>query len=214
MTTAVDSRSLPRFVAAVVGAALLLAVGGCSLSRAAPEKHAFLIDVDVPAAAGRAHPGTLRVGAVTVAAPFRARNFVYRTSPLAYEADFYNEFLVAPAAMIGEAGARALDRAGIFAKVIPPGARPDGDFVLDGFVSALYGDVRDASKPAAEVAITFFLTRNDGASQAPFWSREYRRRVAIAGTMPEAYAQALSVALGAILAELAGDLAAAVAGGR
>ncbi len=41
---------------------------------------------------------------------------------------------------------RALDRAGVFARVVPPGAPPDGDYVLDGFVSALYGDVRESGE--------------------------------------------------------------------
>ena len=73
---------------------------------------------------------------------------------------------------------------------------------------------QNPASPVAEVAVTFFVTRNDGASQAPLWSRDYQRRVAIKGAMPEAYVQALSVALGGILAELASDLAAAVPGGR
>ena len=210
MMIAVDSRSLVRLVATVVATALLLGAAGCSLSRPAPVKHAFLIEPPMPARMSGAHAGTLRVGAINVAAPFRGKAFVYRTSPLGFEADFYSEFLVAPAAMIGEATARVLDRTGTFAKVIPPGALPDGDYVLDGFVSTLYGDVREPAKPAAELAITFFLTRNDGASQAPFWSREYQRRVAVEGTAPEAHARALSVALGEILAELAVDLGAAV----
>lgn len=209
MMIAFDSRSPVRFAAAVVATALLVVAAGCSLSRPAPVKHTFLIDPPLPAAMSRAHPGTLRVGAINVAAPFRGRAFVYRTSQLGFEADFYSEFLVAPAAMIGEATARVLDRTGLFAKVIPPGALPDGDYVLDGFVSTLYGDVREPAKPAAELAIAFFLTRNDGVSQAPFWSREYQRRIAVDGATPEAHARALSVALGEILAELAGDLAAA-----
>jgi cholesterol transport system auxiliary component len=207
MKTAVDSRSLLRIAAAAVATAILIAATGCSLSRPAPVKHTFLIDPPAPAAMSRAHPGILRVGAINVAAPFRAKAFVYRTSALGFEADFYSEFLVAPAAMIGEATARGLDRAGVFAKVIPPGALPDGDFVLDGFVSALYGDVRDPAQPAAELAITYFLTRNDGVSQAPFWSREYRRRTPATDATPEGHARALSAALGEILVELARDLA-------
>jgi hypothetical protein len=214
MMIAVDSRSLVRLAAVVVVTALLFAAAGCSLSRPAPVKHSFLVDPPAPAGVSRAHPATLRVGAINVAAPFRAKAFVYRTSPLGFEADFYSEFLVAPAAMIGEATARALDRAGIFAKVIPPGALPDGDYVLDGFVSALYGDIREPARPAAELAINFFLTRNDGVSQAPFWSREYQRRIAVEGTAPEGHARALSVALGEILAELARDLVVAVPSGR
>jgi hypothetical protein len=214
MMIAVDSRSLVRLAAAVFAAALLLAAAGCSLTRPAPVKQAFLLEPPLPVGAGRASPATLRVGAINVAAPFRAKAFVHRTSPLGFEADFYSEFLVAPAAMIGEATARALDHAGIFGRVIPPGALPDGDYVLDGFVSALYGDVREPGRPVARLAITFFLTRNDGVSQAPFWSREYERRAVAADATPEAHARALSIALGEILADLARDLAAALPQGR
>ena len=133
---------------------------------------------------------TLRVGTVNVAAPFRSRSFVVREGDLRFESDFYSEFLVAPAAMIGEATARSLDRAGVFARVVPPGAPPDGDYVLDGFVSALYEDLRDTGKPAAVLAVTYYLARADGTP--PFWSKEYRQSVPFASNSPDAYAAALS----------------------
>jgi cholesterol transport system auxiliary component len=184
-------------------------LGGCALSRPAPIKHTFLLEPPVAAAGARVHPSALRVGTINVAAPFRGRALIYRLTELKYDADFYSEFLVAPAAMIGEITARSLDRSGVFARVIPPGAPPDGDWVLDGFVSALYGDVRDPAKPKAELAISFFLSRADAASSTPLWSRNYERRVAVPDATPEAYARALSGALGEILADLARDLAAA-----
>jgi hypothetical protein len=34
--------------------------------------------------------------------------------------------------------------------VIPPGALPDGDYVLDGFVSTLYGDVAGQADGGAD----------------------------------------------------------------
>lgn len=208
MTNALVLRRPWRALAAA--ALVLLVAGGCSLTRPAPVKQAFLLDPPAPAVADRAHPGTLRVGAISVAAPFRGRAFVRRTSAVGYEVDFYSEFLVAPAAMIGEATARSLDHAGVFARVVPPGAPPEGDYVLDGFVSALHADVRDPDKPMVELAITYFLTRNDGTGVVPVWSREYRRRTAIADATPDAFARALSSALGEVLAELARDLAQAV----
>jgi hypothetical protein len=91
---------------------------------------------------------------------------------------------------------------------VPPGAPPDGEFVLDGFVNALYVDMRDAGKPAAEISITYYLSRADAATPVPFWSKEYGRRVPAAGTTPAAYAAAMSAAFSGIVAELARDLAA------
>ena len=123
---------------------------------------------DVPARAAGAAGGRddaagarCAIGTVTVAAPFRGRTFVYREGDLRFETDFYDEFLVAPAPMIGEATARCARARGAFARVIPPGAPPDADFVLDGFVDALYADTRDARQPAAVLAITFYVTRTD-----------------------------------------------------
>jgi len=193
-------------VAAIIASLL---VGGCALSRPAPVKETFLVEAAPPAAAATTHPATLRVGAMNVAAPFRGKAFVYRMADLRFEADYYNEFLVAPAAMLGEGTARALDRARVFARVVPPGAPPDGEFVLDGFVNALYVDLRDAGKPAAEISITYYLSRADAATPVPFWSKEYARRVPAARTTPDAYAAALSAAFSGIVAELARDLAAA-----
>ena len=184
-------------------------VAGCALSRPAPVKNMFLIEAAPPPAAARAHPQTLRVGTINVAAPFRGRAFIYRDTELRYATDYYSEFLVAPAAMVGEGTARALEAAHVFSRVVPPGASPDGDYVLDGFVSALYGDVRDATRPAAEVAITYYLTRADGGSMTPMWSKEYRRHAPVAAAVPDSYTAALSAAFSEIVAELARDLAAA-----
>lgn len=197
----------PAFAKTLALLAACLLVVGCSLSRPAPVKQVFLLEAATPAPAAKPQPGTLRVGTVGVAAPYRGKALVFRESELRYDADFYTEFLVAPSPMIGEATARALDGARVFTRVIPPGAAADGDWVLDGFVSALYGDRRDPGKPAAELAITWYLTRADAATLTPFWSKEYRRRIPVAAKTADAHAAALSEALGDIVAELARDLA-------
>ena len=96
----------------------------------------------------------------------------------------------------------------MFARVVPPGAPPDGNFVLDGFADAFYIDLRDASKAVAEVSVTFFLSRSDPATPVPFWSKQYQRRMPANGPGPDAQAAALSAAFADITAELARDLAA------
>jgi ABC-type uncharacterized transport system auxiliary subunit len=192
-----------------VAIAIATFVGACSLSRPTIVKGTFLLEPVPPPVASVQKLDSVRLGVVNVAAPYRGKPFVYRQDELKFEADFYNEFFVAPPAMLSEATARALASAGVFRRVIPPGATDAGDYVLDGFASEFYGDVRDASKPAAVVAITFYLSPANVMTPNVIWSREYRQRTPVAAATPDALVRAWNAALSAILADLARDLAAA-----
>jgi hypothetical protein len=197
-----------RLIATATAAALAATLAACSLTRPTPVKQMFLIEPPAPVATVTpASPLAARVGTVTVAAPYRDRAFVVREADLRFETDFYHEYVVAPAAMIAEAVATALSQSGAFAKVIPPGAPPDAELTVDAFVGSLYADNRDPKAPAAELAITFYVSRSD-RGLAPMWSKSYVRRKALSTVSAEQYAAAQSASLGEILGELARDLAA------
>jgi ABC-type uncharacterized transport system auxiliary subunit len=197
-------------IALVVGAALAIALAGCSVTRPSPVKNMFLLEPPPPAApVAKTQPGTLRIDAFNVASPYRGRSFVFRQTNLQFESDFYNEFIVSPAANIADATARGLQQARVFEQVLAQGAPVDADWLLEGFVSSLYGDNRDAMKPAAEVSISFFLSKADSGRGVPFWSKQYAKRTAYSGSSAAAYAAAVNTAVGEIIAELARDLSAA-----
>jgi len=201
-----------RALAMLVPLAAAPFVPGCSFSRPQPVKRRFLLEPPLPAAGARTQPFALRIGPMGVAAPYRDRAMVFRTTDLKYEADFYHEFFVSPSAMIAEATGRALVAARAFARVIPPGVAGDeGDFMLEGFVDALYADGRIAGKAEAEVSIGFFATRV-AFPGGVVWSGSYRERTPIAGTQADAVADAMNASLGRILAALARDLAGAELG--
>jgi cholesterol transport system auxiliary component len=202
-------RSTMQRAAALVALAALVAATGCSITRPSPVKESFLLEPTLPAAAAKPQSGSLRVGTTNVAAPFRPRGFVIRTSDLQYEADFYREFFVPPGVMIADATARALAAARVFAHVARPGVSVDADWVLDAFVGALYADMRDAANPLAVIQITYYLSRDDGGITAPVWSKGYRRQVAFPPSNSGAYVTSLNAAFGEIVAGLASDLAAA-----
>lgn len=194
----------------VLGAlvAAVLAGGGCSLTRPAPVKRTFLLEPPMPVAAAVPKPGTLRVGTFNVGEAYRDRSFVYRTSDLKFESDFYHEFFVAPGPMIAAATVRALAAARVFANVMPAGPAPqEGDYVLEAFVSDLYADARVVGKADAEIAITFYLSKLSFPTTV-VWTRSYRQRVPLATNTPDALAAAWNTGLAAILADLARDLAA------
>ena len=199
------SRALAVAAMALVAAAMV----ACSLTRESVAKRTFLLEPTPPPMASVQKLTSLRIGLVNVAAPYRGKAFVYRQSELKYEADFYSEFFVSPAAMLSEATARALSAANVFRRTVPPGASDPADYVLDGFASELYGDLRDPAKPAAAVAITFYLSPSNALSPNVVWTREYRQRAPAAEATPDAFAKAWNVALSSILADLARDLAAA-----
>ena len=189
---------------------LAAALAACSnpLSRPPPVKRTFLLEPPLPGPGAATHPGTLRVGAITVAAAYRDRGFVFRTGEHKVESDFYHEFFASPASMIGEATARAMSAARVFERVVQAGVAMEGlNFILEGFVSALFADGRGA-QAAAEVEIKWFVSRA-AFPGGVVWTREYRERAPIEGTAAEAVAAAMNAALGRVLAALARDLAAA-----
>ena len=202
--------SLTRRAALILAlSATAVFVTGCGLTRPALVKQTYLLAPALPAPAATMQAGTLRMGNVNVAAPFRGRSFVVRDSDFAFASDFYHEFFVAPGVMIADATAQALARSKVFAVVSRPGVAVDADWVLDGFVGALYGDGRDTSKPLAVLQITYYLSRDDGGASTPVWTRTYGKRVPFAAGSTELYVAALNSAFSEIMAELTRDMAAA-----
>jgi cholesterol transport system auxiliary component len=200
------SAAFPR---AAITAALLVLLSACGFSRPAPVKQTYLLQATAPAqAATTPRPGTLKVGTISVAAPFRGKSLVYRDGDLKYESDFYNEYFVSPSAMLTEGAATWLAAAGIFKEVLPAAANADGNFVLEGFVSELYGDFRDDAKPAAVLTGKFFLIDNRVLSGVPVWQTELKQRVPLSSRSPDALAAGLNTAWAAMLADLSREFAA------
>ncbi len=197
------------FVLATGAAAAATALAGCSLVRTAPVKATFLLEPTMPQPVAKQQPGVLRIGTINVAAPYRGRAFIVRETDLKYESDYYYEFLSPPGIIIGDATARALTAAHVFKAVLPLGIPAESDWMLDGFVGAIYGDARVPAQSAAVLQMTYYLSRTTAGTGVPFWNRAYDKRVPFEGGSSGRYIAALNTALSEVLAELARDLAAA-----
>lgn len=201
-------KSRRHFVLGAGAAAAAALVGGCSIVRTAPVKATFLLEPAMPPPVAKSQPGVVRMGTVNVAAPYRGRSFVTREADLKFDSDYYYEFLAAPGSIIGDATARALGAARVFAGVLPLAVPTDSDWLLEGFVGSIYGDARVSAQPVAVLQITYYLSKASAGSGVPFWTKGYERRIPFESGSVAKYVAALNAALAEILAELCKDLAA------
>ncbi|MCB1325060.1 MAG: membrane integrity-associated transporter subunit PqiC [Spirochaetales bacterium] len=184
---------------------IMCVVVGClpELERAAPEKRSYAIELERQTREGPALFAdlNLEVQRFQVERRFSDRPLVYRTGEVEYEADFYNEFLVAPGSNLEGEARRWLDDRGLFRAVLGSPSRLRARLLLETAVEALYGDFRDSPAAVLEMHV-FLLTRNGEV----LLDRRYARRVPLESRSPEALVRGYGRALEAVLGELEQDI--------
>ena len=199
---------MKRLLGVLTFSTLLLLSAGCvDLSRPALAKHYYLLETSPkPSDVPPAHAGAIRVTGVEVSAPFSERSMVYRLEQERYEADFYNEYFVAPRAMITSKLVEWLTVRRVFATTLPPSSTLDAPYAIEGQVTALYGDLRDKAKTVAVVGMQMFVTDVRNPEKSILLERVCAEQVPVPDRSADAISKGLSQALQRCFAALETDL--------
>ena len=195
----------PRF--AVVAGILLVVtlLAGCAPEKSFPDKKYYVLDTSRPrGASSPAKDAVLSVRRLRVSPRYERKGLVYRTGELNYESDFYNEFLISPSDLLTQEVRQWMEASGLFQSVVASASHMEISYVLEGNVTALYGDYRES--PKAVLAMQFFLISDISVETEVVFQGDYGEEVSLTATSPETLVDGWNEALGQILAALEQDL--------
>ena len=204
MTHTSKSAIIPSFVILLV---VSLSAGCFTLKKQYPEKHLFVLDVAQKQNTQAPNPGTvLTVRPFRISPQYEGRGLIYRKKDLNYEIDFYNEFLIPPAALVTEQVSVWLKSAGIFEYVTDTSSRLMATHSLEGLVVALYGDYSKVQSAEAVLQLQLILLDETAARPRPVFERTYRKTAPIPRGSAEELVQGWNNALRQILEDFEKDV--------
>ncbi len=148
----------------------------------------------------------LNVRRFRVSAKYEGKGLVYRLKDLSYESVFYNEFFISPVSMFTEEIRKRLAVSGLFKHVVDPSSLLDSTYVLEGAVTAFYGDYRVSTAPKAVMEIQFLILQETAGSPKIILQRQYHKEEPLDGNTPDALVKSWNSALSQILTEFETDL--------
>lgn len=182
-------------------------IGCVNLEKSYPEKRYFILDVSRNEDISSPDTGkTLTVRRFRVSAKYEGKGLVYRLKELSYESDFYNEFFIAPASMFTEEIRKRLAVSGLFKHVVDPSSLLDSTYILEGAVTALYGDYRVNTAPKAVMEIQFLLLQETATNPEIIFQSQYHKEEPLKGNTPEDLVKSWNTAFNLILTEFETDL--------
>jgi ABC-type uncharacterized transport system auxiliary subunit len=95
---------------------------------------------------------------------------------------------------------------GLFKHVVDPSSLLDSTYILEGAVTALYGDYRVSTAPKAVLEIQFLLLQETDVSPKIIFQGQYHKEEPLKGNTPDALVKSWNEALSQILTEFENDL--------
>ncbi len=183
-------------------------MAGCvNLEKGCPEKRFFILDASRDEDISSHDTGkVLTVRRFRISPKYEGKGLVYRLEDLSYESDYYNEFFVSPVSMFTEVIRKRLAGAGLFKHVVDPSSIIDPTYILEGAVTALYGDYRVSTATKAVMEIQFFLLHETDSNPKIIFQTQYHKEEPLSGNTPDALVKSWNSALNQILTEFETNL--------
>lgn len=137
---------------------------------------------------------------------FAEKLMVYYRGNQRYETDFYSEYLSPPRMLITDETREWLKHSDLFESVLDKGSEIRPNYVLEGYVESLYGDI-SSSKGEAVAVIHFALVGLELDGNEILFKKSYRKRLPMQKASSENLAENLNGCLESILSQLEADLA-------
>lgn len=138
-----------------------LVLGGCSFfgnKDLAKDYYALEVERVLEQPSPKARERVLEVAPFRISPRYRGQALVYRKANSWYRTAEEQAFILSPQILITDQVSRYLRHSGLFGAVVEGESRLQVTHLLEGAVTALYGDFSDPTAPQAVMEIQFFLS--------------------------------------------------------
>lgn len=192
---------------------MVLTIVSCAPKKPAFERNHYILETSREGPAlQQAVPGTLSIRDFSVSPGYQGKEIIYRTEKNIARADFYNHYFVLPGPMIAQLSGSWIRDSGLFTSVIPISSHKQADYILEGAIKSIYGDLQDPEQLKAVAEINFLLLKNIDFKFEVVFQKKYRSETDMKGPGSGFFIKAINKGLEDIFFSLEGDMAGALAG--
>jgi cholesterol transport system auxiliary component len=186
----------------------ILMLGGCAFFGGVEPSESYTLEVErvqeQPSAEARER--VLEVTPFRITSRYQGQAFVYQGTDARYWTDKRQQFLSPPQWLVTEQTSRYLRHSGLFGAVVEGESRLRVTHLLEGAVTALYGDFSNPADPRAVLEIQFFLIDPRDDTAKVVLQTGFRTEAEIAEAMPQALVRGWESGLESMLNSFESDL--------
>ncbi|MBI2871432.1 MAG: hypothetical protein HYY14_06985 [Candidatus Omnitrophica bacterium] len=196
------------FPAVMALLALGLTLTSCaSLKPSYPRKSSYVLEVTREGPPSMPVQGMfLKIRTLRPAPQFDQKGFVYKTEPLTFKSDYYNEFYVSPPALITDEIKKWVTASGLFEKVLPKESLLEATHTMEGEILELFGDYTAPDTPQAVMTIKLVFLEQGTSPPTVLFEKSYRKNPALKTKSVGGLVEAWNEALEEILTDFEQDL--------